>query len=75
MRIPLMLRRKHGGGEDIKKSVHLCFHFIAKLPDRMMQPRGALERNAGATAGERWDAHAAVDGAAAAVADESSNQE
>ncbi len=39
-----MLRRKHRGAEDIKKSVHLCFHFIAKLPDRMMQPGRELDR-------------------------------
>src|SRR4029453_2954020 len=44
MCIPLMLRRKHGGAKDIKKSVHFCFHFIAKLPDRMMQPGSELDR-------------------------------
>ena len=31
-----MLRREDCGAEHIKKSVHLCFNFIAKLPDRMM---------------------------------------
>ena len=39
-----MLCRKDGRAEHIKKSVHFCFHFIAKLPDRMMQPCCKLDR-------------------------------
>ena len=42
--IPLMLRRKHCSSEHIEKSVHLRFHFIAKLPDWMMQPGRKLDR-------------------------------
>src|SRR5215471_18992294 len=42
--IPLMLRCKHCSSEHIEKSVHLRFHFVAELPDWMMQPRCKLDR-------------------------------
>src|SRR4029077_14240419 len=42
--IPSMLRREDCSAEHIKKPVHLCFHFITKLPDRMMYPRRKLDR-------------------------------
>src|SRR5690349_8218608 len=43
--VPMMLGREHSGAEDIKKSVHLGFYFIAKLADRMMQPGSELDRD------------------------------
>ena len=39
-----MLRRKDCGSQHIEKSVHLRFHFVAKLPDWMMQPRRKFYR-------------------------------
>ena len=39
-----MLRRENGGAEHIKKSMHFCFHFIAKLSDGMMETCGELNR-------------------------------
>ena len=41
---PLMFRRKDCGSQHIEKSVHLRFHFVAKLPDWMMQPGRKLDR-------------------------------
>ena len=42
--VPLMFRRKDCGSQHIEKSVHLRFHFVAKLPDWMMQPSRKLDR-------------------------------
>src|SRR6266487_4931079 len=42
--VPLMLRRKHRGSQHIEESVHFGFHFVAKLPDWMMQPGCKLDR-------------------------------
>src|SRR5437016_5707018 len=42
--VPLMLRRKHCGPDHIEKSMHLGFHFVAKLPDWVMQPSGKFDR-------------------------------
>ena len=43
--VPMMLGRKNAGSKHIQKSVHLGFHFIAKLPDRMMQAGGEFDRD------------------------------
>src|SRR5262245_3688471 len=42
--VPLMLRRKHRSSEHIEKSMHLRFHFAAKLPNWMMQAGRKLDR-------------------------------
>ena len=34
-----MLCGEDSGSEHIQKSMHLCLHFIAELPDWMMQAR------------------------------------
>src|SRR6266704_3858546 len=39
-----MLRCEDSGPQHIKESVHLCFYFITKLPDRMMETCGELNR-------------------------------
>src|SRR6478609_6913130 len=36
--VPSMLRREDCSSQHIEKSVHLRFHFVAKLPNWMMQP-------------------------------------
>src|SRR5437588_3954024 len=38
--VPMMLGGQDTGPEHIQKSVHFGFHFIAELPDRMMQSGG-----------------------------------
>src|SRR6266511_3767554 len=39
-----MLSGEGCGSEHVEESMHLCFHFIAKLADGMMQPRRKLDR-------------------------------
>src|SRR5215472_11337816 len=39
-----MLCRKDRSAEHIEESMHLCFHFIAILPARMMQTCRKLDR-------------------------------
>src|SRR5437016_4528061 len=51
--VPLMLRRKHCGPDHIEKSVHLRFHFVAKLPDWVMQPGGEFDREPIPAAGHK----------------------
>ena len=41
--VPMMLGGKDTRAQHIQKSVHFGFHFIAKLPDRMVQPSGELD--------------------------------
>ncbi len=44
-RIPPVLGRENAGAEHIQKSMHLRLHARMKLPDRMMQPGGKLDRH------------------------------
>src|SRR5260370_1905891 len=37
-----MLGGQNGRAKHVEKPVHLCFHLIAKLPDRVMQTRRKL---------------------------------
>ena len=40
-----MLRRENARAEHIEKAMHLRLHARMKLPDRMMQPGGKLDRH------------------------------
>ena len=44
--IPAVFRGQHAGAEHVEEAVHLRLHARVKLPDRMMQAGGELDRHA-----------------------------
>src|SRR5260370_1257573 len=44
--IPFTLRGQHRRTENVEEAMHFRFYFVTKLPDRMMQSCGKLDRHA-----------------------------
>src|SRR5438874_2154037 len=45
LRVPFVFRCQDGSTKHVKKAVHFRLHFVAMLPERMMQASGELDRD------------------------------